>query len=174
MIISHVKIIAFQSSFIAHGYFILLEKTVVYIINRIIHVCSEISDLFLVLNMISHSFAALTREISRSTLEIHLVFPRIHVLFSIYIIKKISKQHTHTVVKFFHFTMYKFPTKRCKSGHPCLNYPECIRTRPPNPPGYLFRSAQTISLPKFTYKGLNFGFQASILPTSHNFTLPIP
>ena len=43
----------------------------------------EIPDLFLVLNMISHSFAALTREISRSTLEINLVFPRTHVLFSI-------------------------------------------------------------------------------------------
>jgi hypothetical protein len=37
-----------------------------------------------VLNMISHSFAALTREISCSTLEINLVFPRTHVLFSIY------------------------------------------------------------------------------------------
>jgi hypothetical protein len=34
--------------------------------------------------MISHSFAALTREISCSTLEINLVFPRTHVLFSIY------------------------------------------------------------------------------------------
>jgi hypothetical protein len=33
---------------------------------------------------ISHSFAALTREISCSTLEINLVFPRTHVLFSIY------------------------------------------------------------------------------------------
>ena len=32
---------------------------------------------------ISHSFAALTREISCSTLEINLVFPRTHVLFSI-------------------------------------------------------------------------------------------
>jgi hypothetical protein len=44
----------------------------------------EIPDLFLVLNMISHSFAALTREISCSTLEINLVFPRTHVLLSIY------------------------------------------------------------------------------------------
>jgi hypothetical protein len=49
------------------------------------HGCLEIPDLFLVLNMISHSFAALTREISCSTLEINLVFPRTHVLFSIYI-----------------------------------------------------------------------------------------
>jgi hypothetical protein len=32
--------------------------------------------------LISHSFAALTREIC-STLEINLVFPRTHVLFSI-------------------------------------------------------------------------------------------
>ena len=35
-------------------------------------------------NMISHSFAALTREKSCSTLEINMVFPRTHVLFSIY------------------------------------------------------------------------------------------
>ena len=61
MIISHVKIIAFQSIIIdclwifyiatkGYGYFILLY---------------------------------LTREISRSTLEVNLVFPRTHVLFSI-------------------------------------------------------------------------------------------
>ena len=36
---------------------------------------------------ISHSFTALTREISGSTLEINLAFPRTHVLFSIYYIK---------------------------------------------------------------------------------------
>ena len=77
MIISHVKIIAFQTIIIiAYAYFILLEKTVVYVINRTIHVCLEIPDLFLVLHMISHEFAALTREISRLTLEINLVFPR--------------------------------------------------------------------------------------------------
>jgi hypothetical protein len=46
---------------------------------------TRFNDLFLVLNMISHSFAALTREISCSTLEINLVFSRTHVLlFSIY------------------------------------------------------------------------------------------
>ena len=71
MIISHVKIIAFLT-IITHCLWILLEHTV---LNRIVHVCLEIPDLFLVLNMISHSFAALTREISRSTLEINLVFP---------------------------------------------------------------------------------------------------
>ena len=49
------------------------------------HGCLEIPDLFLVLNMISHSFAALTREISCSTLEINLIFPRTNVLLSIYI-----------------------------------------------------------------------------------------
>ena len=65
---------------------LLFSLNFVYIINRKIHGhgCLEIPDLFLVLNMISHSFAALTREISRSTLEINLVFPRSHVLFSIY------------------------------------------------------------------------------------------
>ena len=81
MIISHVKIIAFQLSVFFKNY--RFSKTVLYIINRKIHGCAEIPDLFLVLNMISHSFAALTREISCSTLEINLVFPRTHVLFSI-------------------------------------------------------------------------------------------
>ena len=74
MIISHVKIIAFQLSLFCKNY--RFSKTVLYIINRKIHGCLEIPDLFLVLNMISHSFAALTREISCSTLEINLVFPR--------------------------------------------------------------------------------------------------
>ena len=85
MIISHVKIIAFQLPLFCKNY--RFSKTVLYIINRKIHGhgCLEIPDLFLVLNMISHSFAALTREISCSTLEINLVFPRTHVLFSIYL-----------------------------------------------------------------------------------------
>ena len=48
-----------------------------YRINKTIHGCLEIPDLFLVLNLISHSFAALTLEISSSTLEINLVFPRV-------------------------------------------------------------------------------------------------
>ena len=83
MIISHVKIIAFQLSLFCKNY--RFSKIVLYIINRKIHGCLEIPDLFLVLNMISHSFAVLTREISCSTLEINLVFPRTHVLFSIYL-----------------------------------------------------------------------------------------
>jgi hypothetical protein len=65
---------------------LLFSLNFVYIINRKIHGCLEIPDLFLVLNMISHSFAALTREVSCSTLEINLVFPRTHVLFSLHII----------------------------------------------------------------------------------------
>ena len=87
MIISHVKIIAFQLSLFCKNY--RFSKTVLYIINRKIHGCLEIPDLFLVLNMISHSFAPLTREISCSTLEINLVFPRTHVLFSIYFLSAI-------------------------------------------------------------------------------------
>ena len=75
--------IAFQLSLFCKNY--RFSKTVLYIINRKIHGCLEIPDLFLVLNMISHSFAALTREISCSTLEINLVFPSTHVLFSIYL-----------------------------------------------------------------------------------------
>ena len=90
MIISHVKIIAFQLSLFCKNY--RFSKTVLYIINRKIHGCLEIPDLFLVLNMISHSFAALTRWISCSTLEINLVFPRTHVLFSMYLFVKIFYQ----------------------------------------------------------------------------------
>ena len=73
----------YRFSNIAFLYKLSLFKDCLYIINRIIHGCLEIPDLFLMLNMISHSFAALTREISCSTLEINLVFPRTHVLFSI-------------------------------------------------------------------------------------------
>ena len=95
MIISHVKIIAFQLLLFCKNY--RFSKTVLYIINRKIHGCLEIPDLFLVLNMISHSFAALTREISCSTLEINLVFPRTHVLFSIYYISSSNDPNiTHT------------------------------------------------------------------------------
>ena len=68
MIISHVKIIAFQT-IINHSFWIviLVEHTVFYIIDTIIHgfLELEIPDLFLILNMnISHSFDALTCEIS--------------------------------------------------------------------------------------------------------------
>ena len=53
MIISHVKVLAFQT-IINHSfcYIHLVEKTVVYIINRKIHGCFEIPDLFLMLNII--------------------------------------------------------------------------------------------------------------------------
>ena len=54
-----------------------------YTTKRTIYEGFEIPDLFLVLNLISHLFTALTREISCSTLEINVVFPCTHVLFSI-------------------------------------------------------------------------------------------
>ena len=44
-------------SIIAFLYKLSLFKTVLYIINRKIHGCFEIPDLFLVLNMLSHLFA---------------------------------------------------------------------------------------------------------------------
>ena len=68
MIISHVKIIAFQLSLFCKNY--RFSKTVLYIINRKIHGCLEIPDLFLVIN---------------------LVFPRTHVLFSIYYMVLLSR-----------------------------------------------------------------------------------
>jgi hypothetical protein len=57
MIISHVKIIAFQLSLFCKNY--RFSKTVLYIINRKIHGCLEIPDLFLMLNMISRSLLSL-------------------------------------------------------------------------------------------------------------------
>ena len=56
MIISHVKIIAFQT-ITNHSFwtFYIGGKPVVYVINRTILGCLEIPDLFLVLNMISKS-----------------------------------------------------------------------------------------------------------------------
>ena len=63
-IIGHYSFVTHYSLLEIHTPFILLEKAVVHIINKAIHVCLEIPDLFLVLNMISHLFAALTRKIS--------------------------------------------------------------------------------------------------------------
>ena len=81
MIISHVKIIAFQT-ITNHSFwtFYIDKKPVVYIMNRKTHGCLEIPDLFLVLNMISCS-----------TLEINLVFPRT-MYYSLYIIYVLQKQ----------------------------------------------------------------------------------
>jgi hypothetical protein len=102
-----VKIIAFQFSLFCKNY--RFSKTVLYTINRKIHGCLEIPDVFLVLNMISHSFAALTGEISCSTLEIHLVFPRTHVLFSIcYIVESEILKNTQWDI--FHFFTSFFTT----------------------------------------------------------------
>jgi hypothetical protein len=75
------------------------SKTVLYIINRKNTWCLEILDLFLVLNMISHSFAALTREISCSTREINLVFPSIHVLILFSIYCKHVAEYRHSVCR---------------------------------------------------------------------------
>ena len=77
MIISHIKLSLFkQSPIIVNWIFYISRKPVVYIINRKIHGCLEIPNLFLVLNMIflTCSLRSLAREISRSTLEIYLVF----------------------------------------------------------------------------------------------------
>jgi hypothetical protein len=49
LIISHVKIIAFQLSLFCKNY--RFSKTALYIISRKIHGCLEIPDLFLVLNI---------------------------------------------------------------------------------------------------------------------------
>ena len=84
LIISHVKIIAFQTV-TNHSFWTFYTggKPTVYIINTKIHECLEIPDSFLVLKMIF-----LTRSLrSRSTLEINLVFPRSLALFSIYFVK---------------------------------------------------------------------------------------
>ena len=65
MIISHVKIIAFQTITNNHSFwtFYIGGKPVVYIINRKIHGCLETPDLFLVLNVIflTHSLRSLVK-----------------------------------------------------------------------------------------------------------------
>ena len=84
MIISHVKIIAFQTitnrsfwTFYIGGKPVEKQKN-----TRVLGNTRFISR---VEHDVSHSFVALTREISCSTLEINLVFPSTHVLFSIYL-----------------------------------------------------------------------------------------
>jgi hypothetical protein len=72
-----VKIIAFQLSLFCKNY--RFSKTVLYIINRKIHGCLEIPDLFLVLNMISHLFDALTREISCSTCTLSTLLTTLNI-----------------------------------------------------------------------------------------------
>ena len=77
MIISHEKIIAFQT-ITNHSFwtFCIGGKPVVYIINRKIHGCFEIPDLFLVLNMIL-VFLTRSRTRNKSGVSAH------HLLFSI-------------------------------------------------------------------------------------------
>ena len=72
MIISHVKSIAFQTIIIHCLWIFYIARKDCSLYSKQNNTCVlGIPDLFLVLNMICHSFAALTREISRSTLEIH-------------------------------------------------------------------------------------------------------
>ena len=83
MIISHVKIIAFQT--IANRRFwtfYIGGKSVVYIINRKIHGCLEIPDLFLVLNMI-YNVQCSTLERNKSGFFKHLciILYKIHQLY---------------------------------------------------------------------------------------------
>ena len=85
--ISHVKIIAFQQlPIIASGHnFLYWWKTCsLYNKQKNTWVLGNTRFISRVEHDISHSFAALTPEISCSTLEINLVFPRTHVLFSMY------------------------------------------------------------------------------------------
>ena len=89
MIISHVKIIAFQT-IIASGHFYIGGKPVVYIINRKIHGCLDIPDLFLVLTMIF-----LTRSL-RSLVKYHVQhskkiwYFRAPMYYSLYIIRDVG------------------------------------------------------------------------------------
>ena len=98
MIISHVKIIAFQT-ITNHSFwtFYIGGKPVVCIINRKIDECLEIPDLFLVLNsMICH-----VQQISCSTLEINLVFPRAHACIILYIYMLLFLCHVTFLVKIY-------------------------------------------------------------------------
>ena len=76
MIISHEKIIAFHTIIIRCLWVFYIARKDYSLYNKQNNTCVlelPAADLFLVLHMISHSFAAVTREISH--LEINLVFP---------------------------------------------------------------------------------------------------
>ena len=55
-----------------------------YIINRTINGCLELPHDFPVLNIVSHSFAKFSHEISRSSLKIDMIFLYTYVQFSLY------------------------------------------------------------------------------------------
>ena len=75
MIISHVKIIAFQTIIIhCLWIFYIARKDCNLIYNKQNNTCALGNSRFI--SRVKH-------DISRSTLEINLVFPRTHVLFSI-------------------------------------------------------------------------------------------
>ena len=83
MIISHVKIIAFQT-IIASGYYIIGRKDCrLYNRQKNTWVLGNTTFISHIEHNISHLFTVLTREISCSTLEINLVFLCTHILFSI-------------------------------------------------------------------------------------------
>ena len=70
----HVKIIAFQTV-TNHSFwtFYIGGKPVVYIINRKIHGCLEIPDLFLVFNMIFHDFMNTRNKSAHPCITLHLI-----------------------------------------------------------------------------------------------------
>ena len=99
MIISHVKIIAFQT-ITNHSFwtFYIGGKPVVYIINRKIHGCLEIPDLFLVLNMIFHvEHVIMFNTRSKSGISAH---PCIILYVSCYLLHALSR--TSRIKRNFH------------------------------------------------------------------------
>ena len=85
MIISHVKIIAFQTIIIHCLWIFYIARKDCNLYNKQNNTCVLGNTRFISRAKHDISLAALTREIPRSTLEINLVFLRTHVLFSIYI-----------------------------------------------------------------------------------------
>ena len=85
MVISHEKIVAFQTiTNYSFWTFYISGKPVVYNNkHENTWVLGNTRFIYRVKHDISHSFTALTREISCATLEINLVFPSTHVLCSI-------------------------------------------------------------------------------------------
>ena len=86
MMVSHVKIIAFQT-ITNHCFWTVYigGKPVVYVTEKYMG-AGNTRFISRVEHDISPSFSVLTREISCSTREINLVFPRTHVLFTIYLL----------------------------------------------------------------------------------------
>jgi hypothetical protein len=107
MIISHVKIIAYQLSLFCKNYRFSMQDCPLYNKQKYTWMLGNTRSISRVEHDISLVCCAYTLEISCSTLEINLVLPRTHVLFStiMIIIFKLLKCHSiYSIIVYDHFS----------------------------------------------------------------------